>query len=203
MTRPRLGCAKAQRVAPTTTAMLQTLKIAWAALNFCVARGRHCTNVERHATAMASAALISATATRMKGRLTDIFPVSPGSLTFKRAARLATKMKEAKRTCSAELACAKAFASTARPDSTTTAKNIFEVEDALLCIRLAPVRNMLFFLLATYLRCWSSDYSSPPVKTFITPDCVELPHITVEPQMTLNPACVLSPQMTDAPQITD
>ena len=81
-----------------------------------------------------------------------------------------------------------------------TAKNILEMEDALLCIRLAPIaQNALAF----FLSCCGSDHFSPALKVFSTPDWVEFPHMTLEPQMTLNPACVLLPQMTDAPQITD
>src|ERR1044071_9542627 len=55
-------------------------------------------------TASASAELISAAATRMKGKFTDMVPVNPGSLILSRAARHATTRNTAKRTEGIDLA---------------------------------------------------------------------------------------------------
>src|SRR5258708_3608156 len=61
------------------------------------------------------------------------------------------------------------------------------------CFTLPPLIYVLLLL----------TYFSPTVKIFSTPDCVELPHTTLEPQTTLRPLCVLSPQTTESPQTTD
>src|SRR5882724_6001958 len=53
-------------------------------LNLVFFRGQHCTAVEMQVIKMASAALKLTIAVSRKGRFTDMFPVSPGSLTFMR-----------------------------------------------------------------------------------------------------------------------
>src|SRR5215472_1171901 len=102
-------------------------------LNFFCPCGKHCTRVERQPTTSASAVFISATATRMKGRFTDMVPLTLGIFTFNLAARQATKTKETKRTVFSEPACRKAFASTARPAITIRAmKKRADLEDGML-----------------------------------------------------------------------
>src|SRR5277367_954120 len=74
-------------------AIMLTLKTICSALNFLWDAGQHCTSVEMQAIEMASAALKFTTARRRNGRLTDILPLIPGSLTFIRevaAARAST-----------------------------------------------------------------------------------------------------------------
>src|SRR5262249_25973788 len=101
--------------------MLAKLKIPLVQLNFCCARGRHWTTVERQPTTSASAVFISATATRMNGRFTDMVPVTPGSFTRNLAAMHVTTRKERNRTALSDTGCRRAFTSTARPEITIRA----------------------------------------------------------------------------------
>src|SRR5215472_18168236 len=65
-------------------AIMLRLNVICCGLNFASFRGQHCTAVETQATTTASAALRLPTAVSRNGRLTDIFPLIPGSLTFNR-----------------------------------------------------------------------------------------------------------------------
>src|SRR5262249_2761484 len=113
--------------------MLAKLKIPLVQLNFCCARGRHWNTVDRQPTTSASAVFISATATRMNGRFTDMIPVTPGSFTRNLAAMQATTRKETNRTALSDAGCRRAFTTTARPETTIRAiKKRADLEDGML-----------------------------------------------------------------------
>src|SRR5277367_2663023 len=63
-------------------AIMLTLNDICCGLNFAFFFGQHCTAVETQVTAIASAALRFTTAVNRNGRLTDMFPLTPGSFTF-------------------------------------------------------------------------------------------------------------------------
>src|SRR5260370_15890991 len=62
--------------------MMLTLNSICSDLNLLRGLGRLCSTVDRHAIAVAAAALRLIAAINKNGRLTDMFPEMPGSLTF-------------------------------------------------------------------------------------------------------------------------
>ena len=65
-------------------AIMLTLNSICSGLNFRSGCGQHCTTVDRQAIKTASTALRFTTAISRNGRLTDMLPSMPGSLTFMR-----------------------------------------------------------------------------------------------------------------------
>src|SRR5215510_4334065 len=130
--------------------------------------------------------LISATATRMKGRFTDIIPVRPGSFTLNRAARQATSRKEMKRARLSEVACIRALPSTANPAITTRAiKRRADLEDGILVF--------------SVLRAAQRSHSINTPDDGIAPDdaepCIQLvaPGDAVTPDNGVGEHCVTAP----------
>ena len=82
-------------------AIILRLKAICCGLNFASFRGQHCTAVETQVITTASAALRLPTAVSRNGRLTDMLPLIPGSLTFIRDVTAAsTRTARAKYVCS-------------------------------------------------------------------------------------------------------
>ncbi len=71
------------------SAIMLTLNAICSGLNLPFFCGQHCTTVEIQVIATASAALRFTTAVNRKGRLTDMLPLIPGSLTFIREVAVA------------------------------------------------------------------------------------------------------------------
>src|SRR5262249_7903410 len=103
--------------------MVQTLNAAWTELNFLLAFGRHCTRFDVQPITSASSKPICAIAIRTKGRLTDILPVRPGSLTLSLAAKQAITRNTATRPNCIAFELTAALARTQRPRTITSAMN--------------------------------------------------------------------------------
>src|SRR6478735_7714156 len=92
-------------------------------------------------TANASAEFISAAATRMKGKFTDMVPVNPGSLILSRAARHAAARNTAKRTDGTDLALSAASPRMRTPEKAINATNIRAGIDFGILNSLRPLRH--------------------------------------------------------------
>src|SRR4029077_11534535 len=99
--------------------MMLMLNAICCGLNLASLRGQHCTAVETHVTTTASAALRFTTAVSRNGRLTDMLPLIPGSLTFIRDVTAART-----RTASAKYICSVWLANPAYPAALTAASII-------------------------------------------------------------------------------
>src|SRR5208282_5293497 len=87
-----LAC-QARTARSVAKAIMLTLNNICSGLNLLPGFGQHCTTVDTHATRTASTALRFATANSRNGRLTDMLPLIPGSLTFIReVAAASTRM---------------------------------------------------------------------------------------------------------------
>src|ERR1051326_5858342 len=110
-------------VTATASVIVLQLNAACTRLSF-LPLGRHWMNVLTKPTASASAVFICAAATRMKGKFTDIVPVTPGSLFLSLAATQATNRKTKNFAVGTDLTLRTASPSIRRPEMTINATNI-------------------------------------------------------------------------------
>src|SRR3977135_4290849 len=92
-------------------------------------------------TASASAVFISAAATRMNGKFTDMVPVTPGSLILSLAATHATNRNSANLAVGIDLALIAASPRTRRPEMTINATNIRAENDFGMVSSLRPLHH--------------------------------------------------------------